>query len=74
MSIALAVINLGLDLFIKDIDILGHIGGLISGFFLCILIGNKNLRKYHTKLRIISLVILILYSVWSLRTGMVITK
>lgn len=74
MSIALAVINLGLDLFIKDIDILGHIGGLITGFFLCILIGNKNLPKYHTKLRVISLVVLILYTVWSLRTGMVITR
>ena len=73
MSIALAVINLGLDLFIKDIDILGHVGGLISGFFLCILIGNKNLRHYHTKLRVISLVVLILYTVWSLRSGMVIS-
>lgn len=74
MAIALAVINLGLDLFIKDIDILGHIGGLITGFFLCILIGNKNLPKYHTKLRVISLVVLILYTVWSLRSGMVITR
>ncbi|QNQ80185.1 rhomboid family intramembrane serine protease [Lactobacillus sp. PV034] len=72
MSIALAVINLGLDLFIKDIDILGHIGGLVTGFFLCILIGNKDLQNFKPKMRVIALVILILYTVWSLRSGMVI--
>ncbi|WP_297819115.1 rhomboid family intramembrane serine protease [uncultured Lactobacillus sp.] len=73
-ALALAVINLVLDLFMKDIDILGHIGGLAAGFFLSIVIGNDNLAKYHSKIRVLAAVVLILYSVWSLRQGMVITR
>ncbi|CCI81812.1 rhomboid family intramembrane serine protease [Lactobacillus hominis] len=73
-ALALAIINLFLDLFMKDIDILGHIGGLAAGFFLSIAIGNANLQKYHSKIRILAGVVLILYSVWCLRQGMVITR
>lgn len=73
-AIALAVINLILDLFMKDIDILGHIGGLAAGFLLSIMIGNRHLAKYAPKLRWIAGLIFILYAVWCLRLGMVITR
>src|SRR5699024_11857978 len=36
-ALALAIINLALDLFASHIDILGHLGGLISGFLLGII-------------------------------------
>lgn len=73
-ALALAVINLVLDLFMKDIDILGHIGGLAAGFFLSIVIGNDHLAKYHSKIRVLAAVALILYAVFCLRQGMVITR
>lgn len=73
-ALALAFINLFLDLFMQDIDILGHIGGLIAGFLLGIIAGNKHLGEYHNKIRILSAVALILYCVWCFRLGMVITR
>ncbi|MBD5429920.1 rhomboid family intramembrane serine protease [Lactobacillus sp.] len=73
-AIALAVINIVLDLFASGIDILGHIGGLVAGFLLTIVIGNKYLRKYHSKIRILAVVFLIIYIVFCVHQGMVISN
>ena len=73
-AIALAVINIVLDLFASGIDILGHIGGLVAGFLLTIVIGNKYLRKYHSKIRILAGVFLIIYIVFCVHQGMVISN
>ncbi|MBP2056883.1 rhomboid protease GluP [Lactobacillus colini] len=73
-AIALAVINIALDLFASGIDILGHIGGLVSGFFLAIVFGSQYLRKYHNKLRVLAAVALIIYVVFCVHQGMVISN
>lgn len=73
-AIVLAVINIALDLFDSGIDILGHIGGLIAGFLLTIIIGSQYLRKYHTKIRVLAVVVLIIYVVFCVHQGMVINN
>lgn len=73
-AIALAVINIVLDLFASDIDILGHIGGLVAGFLLTIVLGSQYLRKYHNKIRVLAVVVLIIYVVFCVHQGMVITN
>lgn len=69
-AIALAVINIGLDLFAPEIDILGHIGGLFAGFFLEIIFGSRSLRNYHNKLKILAGVVLIIFVVFCVSRGM----
>lgn len=39
-ALALAVINLVLDVFMPDVDILGHVGGLITGALLAVILGD----------------------------------
>ena len=73
-ALALAIINLVLDLFASHIDILGHLGGLISGFLLGIIFGSIHLREYHHKLKVIAVVILIIYVVFCLHQGIVISN
>lgn len=73
-AIALAVINIGLDLFASDIDILGHIGGLIAGFFLAIIFGSQYLRNYHPKIKVLAVVFLIIYVVFCVHQGMAISN
>ncbi|WEV36408.1 MULTISPECIES: rhomboid family intramembrane serine protease [unclassified Lactobacillus] len=68
----LAVINIVLDLFDTNIDIQGHIGGLITGLLLAIILGDRALQKYSTKWRIVALCVLIVYLVATVRMGMVI--
>ncbi len=71
----LAALNLFLDLFISHIDIFGHIGGLLTGFLLGIVIsGGVNKSIYSNKIRVLALVGLIIYVVFTLRTGMVLTN
>ena len=73
-AIALAVINIVLDLFASDIDILGHVGGLVAGFLLAIIFGSQYLRKYHNKIRVLAVVVLIIYVVFCVHQGMVISN
>ena len=65
---------IALYLFASHIDILGHLGGLISGFLLGIIFGSAHLRQYHHKLRVIAAVITIIYVVFCLHQGIVINN
>lgn len=73
-ALTLAIINLALDLFVSHINILGHLGGLISGFLLGIIFGSAHLRQYHHKLRVIAAVVAIIYVVFCLHQGIVINN
>lgn len=73
-ALVLGVVNLVLDLFMKDVDILGHAGGLISGVMLVIICGTDFLPKEKKQLRLIVGVVFILYVILCLRNGMVITQ
>lgn len=71
-AFVLALINLALDLFVPGIDIWGHLGGLISGFLLAIIMGDHIMKTYNPKWRVLTGAVLIVYVVWTVRTGMVI--
>lgn len=71
-AFALAAINLLIDVFATNIDIMGHIGGLITGFLLAGALGSR-LRKFNMPWRVAALAVLIIYSVWAWRQGMVIS-
>lgn len=71
-SFWLALINIGLDLFAPNIDIPGHIGGFIAGFLIAVILGEKNLRNYSIKMRVVAVCALIIYCVAAVRMGMVI--
>lgn len=72
-ALVLALINLALDIFVPGIDIWGHIGGLINGFLLAIILGDRVMRTYNPKWRVLAGAVLIVYIVWAVRTGMVIS-
>lgn len=67
-ALVLALINLGIDLFLPNIDIFGHLGGLIAGFLVTGLI-EKDAR---TKIRITCAALLLVSVVFCIRQGMVI--
>lgn len=71
-AFVLAVINIALDIFAPNIDIQGHIGGFVAGFLLAIVVGDKTMKKYNTKWRVLALAALIFYVVLTVRRGMVI--
>lgn len=71
-AFVLALINLALDIFAPGIDIWGHIGGLIAGFLLAVILGDRAMQKYNPKWRVLAGAALIFYVVWTVRTGMVI--
>ena len=71
-SFWLALINIVIDLFAPNIDIPGHIGGFVMGFLVAIILGEKTLRQYSVKKRVIALCLLIIYCVATVRMGMVI--
>lgn len=72
-ALVLAIINLFIDIFLPNIDIYGHIGGLLTGFLLAMLAGDHLGKNYNQKLRVLSAVILLLYVVFTVRQGMVIS-
>ena len=71
-ALVLALINLALDIFVPGIDIWGHIGGLIAGFLLAIILGDRVMKTYNPKWRVLAAAVLVVYVVWTVRTGMVI--
>lgn len=71
-AFVLAIINLALDYFMPNIDIQGHLGGFITGFLLAIILGDRSLRKYNPKWRVLAGAILVIYVVLTVRQGMVI--
>ncbi|GGV16345.1 rhomboid family intramembrane serine protease [Lactobacillus acetotolerans] len=71
-AFVLALINIVLDLFAPNIDIQGHLGGLIAGFLLAIIAGDRTMKRYSVKWRVIAFVGLVVYVVFTVRTGMVI--
>lgn len=71
-AFALALINLALDVFMPNIDIQGHLGGLITGFLLAILLGDRTMRPYNKKWRILAGALLLFYCILTFRQGMVI--
>lgn len=72
-ALVLAVLNLIIDIFLPNIDICGHIGGLISGFLLAMMSGDRLGKGYNTKLRVIAAAIAIIYIILTVRQGMVIS-
>lgn len=72
-ALVLAIINLFIDIFLPNIDIYGHIGGLLTGFLLAMLAGDRLGKNYNQKLRVLSAVILLMYVVFTVRQGMVIS-
>lgn len=71
--LVLAIVNLALDLFMTHIDILGHLGGLLTGFLLGILIGGGVVKSsFNNKIRVLAAVALIIYVVFTIRVGLVI--
>lgn len=71
-ALALAVINLLIDIFLPNIDIYGHIGGLITGFIMAFILGDKSKQMNNPKIRVLAGAVLILYVVLTVRQGMVI--
>lgn len=72
-ALALAVINLVLDIFMPDVDILGHLGGLITGALLAVILGDATYRGYSKGGRLMAAAALIVYVVLTLRLGMAVT-
>lgn len=72
-ALALAVINLVLDVFMPDVDILGHLGGLITGALLAVILGDATYRGYGKGGRLLAAAALIVYVVLTLRLGMAMT-
>lgn len=69
----LAVFNLVIDMFIPEIDLVGHLGGLITGVMLTFVLGSPRLRKYDLKLRLLFAVLIIIYCVWCISIGKVVS-
>ena len=68
----LAVINIVFDLFAPNIDIYGHLGGLLAGFLIAVIAGDKTTHHYSVKERVVAACIIIVYCVATIRMGMVI--
>lgn len=67
-SLVLALINLGIDIFLPYIDIYGHLGGLIAGFLITGIIE----KGAQAKIRVICGAVLIIGVIFCVRQGMVI--
>lgn len=70
----LIVLNLGMNVFSSGVDILGHIGGVIGGVLLMVIVGvPKNIRHYQEKMnphiRILAGIIFVFVTVFCLFYG-----
>lgn len=68
----LLICNIVVDFFMPSVDIIGHIGGTITGFLLTIILGSIFFKDAPSKIRVLFCVIFIIYLVYCLRQGMVI--
>lgn len=66
----LALLNLGFDLFDPNIDLWGHLGGLLTGLLLAIIVGDRRFRQYPFKVRLVAVCILIIYIVATVHRGL----
>lgn len=73
-SFVLAVINLLFDINIPQIDTWGHVGGLLAGFLLTVILGDQNLRGYKLPIKILAGFALIGFVLISLRLGFIISE
>lgn len=64
----LIIVNIVFDLLSSGIDISGHLGGLIGGFFIPYFIGIPNYKINKSK-KILSFVILMIIVIFCLKTG-----
>lgn len=64
----LLVLNIGFDLLSPDIDLSGHIGGLIAGFLIPYVVGLPSGYKVPMVKRLIALLVLIIFSIICLKT------
>lgn len=72
--LTLALVNIFLNLFMSEVDIFGHIGGLITGFALGIVFGGGFIKSvFNNKLRVLMLVFLIVYVVFTIHQGLFIS-
>lgn len=71
-AFVLALINLILDIFMPNIDIQGHLGGLIVGYLLAIILGDRTMRRYDVKWRVTAAAVLVAYIIVMVRQGMII--
>lgn len=71
-SLALAVVNLLIDLFLPAIDIWGHVGGLITGLLFTTALGSGHWRSARRWWRIGAAAGLLLVWLFCLRQGMMI--
>lgn len=65
----LIVLNLVSDLFMPQVNIVGHIGGLIGGILASYIVGLPN-NKISTAKKVIALILLILISIILFKIGM----
>ncbi|MDX5069933.1 rhomboid family intramembrane serine protease [Lactobacillus iners] len=68
----LLICNIVVDFFMPSVDIIGHIGGTITGFLLTIILGSIFFKDAPSKIRVLFCAIFIIYLVYCLRQGMVI--
>ncbi|MEJ6348610.1 rhomboid family intramembrane serine protease [Holzapfeliella sp. He02] len=69
--LALAILNLVMDLFISDINIQGHFGGLLFGVLFGIIFGGqKNQKLYATRWRIVAIFATIILTLILIGIGM----
>ncbi|GAA6237044.1 rhomboid family intramembrane serine protease [Apilactobacillus micheneri] len=64
----LIIVNIVFDLLSSGIDIAGHLGGLIGGFFIPYFIGIPNYKMNKSK-KILSFVVLMIIVIFCLKTG-----
>ncbi|WP_225427134.1 rhomboid family intramembrane serine protease [Apilactobacillus micheneri] len=64
----LIIVNIVFDLLSSGIDIAGHLGGLIGGFFIPYFIGIPNYKMNKSK-KILSFVVLMIIIIFCLKTG-----
>lgn len=70
--LGLIVINLLLDLFMPSINIWGHVGGAVGGFFLGYALSLPGIKRPKMIIRILALVVIVAISYYMYARGMVV--
>lgn len=67
--LAMAVINLAFNLFDSQVDMAGHIGGLLGGFLIAGVVGAPQIGTMSTSRRVVCAAVLVVAGVVLLRLG-----